>query len=200
MEGIVTTAGHAPIPGGFAGFGGAMEAMTGRRSFSGFAGSSDLVAIANRALQRLQNAADQAQAQCDDRGWFQRGVEWLADSTVSDSICRYAAQLQTNHAEFTRIVNDPTTPDSTIVEILQAIPHEVDISDLLDLARSTSAGRVIGQSVLEAPGTVVGWGGEAASTVAGGIAAGMPWWVWAGGALYLAVASGLIDFRRFRRA
>ncbi len=200
MEGIVTTAGHAPIPGGFAGFGDASprygHANYGRHPFAGFAGSSDLVSIANRALQRLQNAADQAQAQCDDRGWFQRGLEWAADSTVSESICNYAAQLQTNHDSFSATVNDPATPDSTIVEILQAIQRETDISDLLDLARSTSAGRVIGQAVLEAPGTVVDWTGQAVGTVAGGVAAGMPWWVWAGGALYLAVAVGGLFARR----
>ena len=194
MEGIVTTVGHAQIPGGFAGFGDAR--LLGRRSFSGFAGSADLVSIANRALQRLRSAADQSQAQCDDRGWFQRGVEWMADSTVTDTICDYAAQLQVNYTEFTRIVNDPWTPDSTIVEILQAIQRETDISDLLDLARSTSAGRVVGQAVLEAPGTVVDWTGRAVGTVAGGIAAGMPWWVWAGGALYLAVAAGGLFARR----
>ncbi|TAK97591.1 MAG: hypothetical protein EPO08_21050 [Rhodospirillaceae bacterium] len=170
--------------------------MTGRH-FSGFAGSSDLVTIANRALARLQSAADEAQAQCDGRGWFQRGVEWAADSTATDSICRYAAQLQTNHDSFSATVNDPSTSDAKIVEILQAIQRETDISDLLDLARSTSAGRVIGQAVLEAPGTITDWAGRAASTVAGGVLGGMPWWVWAGGALYLAVAvGGLFGHRR----
>jgi hypothetical protein len=195
VEGIVTTVGHTAIPGSFAGFG-----MLDRRfrgsPFGNFAGSSDLVAIANRALQRLQSAADEAQAQCDDRGWFQQAVEWAANSTVSDSICAYAAQLQVNHDSFSVTVNDPSTPDTTIVEVLQAIQRETDISDLLDLARSTSAGSVVGLAVLEAPGTVVDWTGQAASTVVGGVAAGMPWWVWAGGALYLAVAMGGLFAKR----
>jgi hypothetical protein len=99
-----------------------------------------------------------------------------------------------------RIVNQSWTTDQQIMDALHAINNATDISDVIDLAESTSAGSVVGGAVLDAPGTAIGWVGEGVGTVVGGILGGMPWWVWAAGGLYLAVNLGLIDFRKFRRA
>ena len=191
MEGIVTTVGHAAIPGGFAGF-------------AGFAGSSDLVAIANRGLGRYQSHIDELHRQCAEhssgpQSWFD---SW-AGSGAGATICQTAATLQENHDAAYAVVNDPYATDDQIRRVFNLIPNEVDVSDLRAQVEATSAGSALAEGwreTTELPGEAAGFALDTAGSVGLGILKNLPWWVWAGGALYLTVASGLIDFRRFRRA
>jgi hypothetical protein len=54
------------------------------------------------------------------------------------------------------------------------------------------------QNVLTAPGKVVGFAGDSASTLLGGILKNIPWWVWAGLAAYLFISLGGLAIVRRR--
>lgn len=200
--GVTIVNGHAPIPGaGGAGLGSiaTFEGDRARRSFGAprvFAGSSELVTIARQGLGRLQNAADEARAQCEDRGVFQRGFEWLFDSTATDTICDRAAQLELELEDLIPRVDDPRTTDAQLLDILHLIDNAVDIRDLIELAESTEASHVLGEAVFDAPGTAAGWVVEGAGEVAEGLGRGIlpaiPWWVWVGAAGVGAYKFGLI--------
>ena len=205
MEGIITTAGHAPIPGGFAGFGDASPGYggaspLGRRAFSGFAGSADLVAIANRGLDRYQSHIDELHRQCAEhssgpQSWFD---SW-AGSDASATICQTAATLQENHDAARVVVNDPHATDDQIRRVFNLIPNEVDVADLRAQVEATSAGSALAEGwreTTELPGEAAGFALDTAGSVGLGILKNFPWWVWAGGALYLAVAVGGLFGRR----
>lgn len=195
MEGIATTIGRAVVP--FQG----MRGPVGRFGDAGFPGGNQyatgpMVDIAHQALARYQNAADTAQRACDDQsGFFQTVFNWATGNTSTVSICSAAAQMRMNIDEYSRRVNDPTTTDDQLAEILNFIAQETDISDLQALAASTGVWTVMGNAIVRAPGTIANWGAD----VAGGIAINIPWWVYALGGVYLAVKLGWIDSKTFAR-
>src|SRR3989304_505993 len=179
--GITTTVGRVPIP--FAGFGGYGTGSSFPRSRrTAFAGSSELVSIAREALSRYQNAIDIADQACEEHsGTFQRVFEFLSGNTFTASICSAADQMHVNYENYSNYVNDPNTADDKIAEIIGFINQEVDIRDLMDLASSTRAGHVLKGAALDIPGTVFG---------------GLPWWIYAGGAVALAFAFGWKPLKR----
>ena len=187
MAGEVSfTVGRAPIPfGRFSGYG-----QTAR--LGPFAGSADLVTICNQALSRYQNAIDTAQAACDNQANYldQAIFNWATGNTSTQSICNAAAQMQINHDFYAEKVADENTTDDQLAEILSFINREVNISDLIDTALSTNVLSVMGRSLLQAPGTVVGWIGGAGSKIGAGIIGNIPWWGWALGAAFLASQLG----------
>jgi len=185
--GITTTVGRVPIPfGSYGDFGVTRQWSRSRRSdrsrFAGFAGSSELVSIARKALERYQNAIDVADQACEEHsGTFQRVFEFLTQNTFTASICSAAKQMHVNYDNYSNYVNDPNTPDDKIIEIIAFINQEIDIRDLVDLASSTRAGHVLTQAALDVPGTLLG---------------GLPWWIYAGGAVALAFAFGWKPLKR----
>jgi hypothetical protein len=187
MAGEVSfTEGRAPIPfGRFSGYGAMVRA-------SPFAGSADLVSLCNQALGRYQNAIDTAQAACDNqRNYLDQTIfNWATGNTSTQSICNAAAQMQINHDFYAEKVGDASTTDDQLAEILAFIGKEINISDLLDLARSTNVLTVTGRSILDAPGTVVGWGADTGSRIGSGIIGNVPWWGWAIGAAFIASQLG----------
>jgi hypothetical protein len=184
---VSTVVGRGPIP--FSGLGRLGDPYDG--PFGQFMGSADLVSIANQALGRYQNAIDTAQQACDEHsGFFQSVFDWATRNTSQQSICNAAAQMRMNRERYAQVVNDPNSTDDQIIEIIGFVQREVDVSDLLDLAKSTDWARVTGRAVLDAPGTVVGWAGQAAGQVAKGIAFNIPWWAWVLGAAFLATQLG----------
>src|SRR3990172_8884522 len=139
--GITVTMGHAPIP--FAGMGGRVAARGrrgGRRGFGSFGASPDLINIAWQALARYRNAIDVANEKCAERsGWLQSGLDWASDTSASmtTSICNAAAQMQTNYSFYQERIQDYWISDEQVTEIIGFINREVDIRDLVDLARTT---------------------------------------------------------------
>ncbi len=202
MDGIVTVVGHGAIPGsGAVGVGsfGSGSGVFGRAPT--FAGSADIVTTTRQALERLQNAADEARALCIKADWFSFrswGIDWFSGNNATDSICDRAEQLQLAHDDWMEKVNDARTTDTQLVDILHGINNAVDVSDLVALERSTNPISVTGEAILDAPGTVIDWVGSGASHVVEGIAGNLPWWVWVAGGTFLAVQTGLIDFRKKR--
>lgn len=174
---VTTTVGYTPIPFGKApGYG-----RFGSTSRGGvFAGSSEMVGLCTEALARLQVAIDVANEKCS-KAWFGAG-----------SICAAAAQMQIDHDYYEGIVQDPNTPDEKLGEILVFINKNADISDLLALAKAGSASHIIGDAIIQAPGTAVHLLAEGAEEVAKPVLAAIPWWAWAFGALYVANMFGLL--------
>lgn len=187
MAGEVSfTVGRAPIPfGRFSAYGDSVRVGP-------FAGSADLVNLCNQALGRYQNAIDAAQAACDNQANYldQSIFNWATGNTSTQSICNAAAQMRINHDFYAERIADSNTTDDQLAEILAFIGKEINISDLIDLARSTNVLTVVGRSILDAPGTVVGGAGDAGSRILSGIFKNIPWWGWTIGAVYLASQLG----------
>lgn len=175
--GITTVVGRGPIPfGSYGGISGENRYARGRR---GFAGSSDVVEIAKEGLRRYEAAMDVADEACSarDRDWWTgfSTIRWLAGDTSTASICSGAAQLHTAYDYYSALVADPNTPDEKLIEIIGNMNQQVDIHDLVDLARTTSAGHLLGKAITDLPGD---------------LALAIPWWAWVVGAGALAVALG----------
>ena len=187
MEGVVTAVGHT-LP-SFAGFGGYGSAA--RRGPFRFAASSELVDLAQQALARLQNSIDVANDACYNKQsldfWTGAGtLNWLlGNNTSTASVCAAAQSLQAQYDDFSVRVADSRTTDDTLVDILSAIHHSADVSDLLELAKATG-GAAAAKLALQAPGAAIGAAGDVLGDLLGGILKNIPWWVWVGGAGYLA--------------
>ncbi len=194
MEGIVTAAGHT-LP-TFAGYDGERQQSPFGRPF---AGSAEMTGLARTALARLANARDDAQRQCDERGWAQKTFEWATDTSFTASICDRANQLALAYDDLYAQVDDPATTDEKLGEIIKFVGKYADVSDILDLARSTGWGHVIGKAIIDAPGTIVGAAGNVAGGIGKGIIAAIPWWAWLGGGIYLAAKLGWIDSKTFAK-
>jgi hypothetical protein len=194
--GITTTVGRVPIPfGSYGDFGVTRQWSRSRRSdrsrFAGFAGSSDLVSIARKALERYQNAIDTADEACESQsGWTQSVFNFVTGNTSTASICSAAEQMHINYEYYRGYVSDPITSDEQIAEIIGFINKEIDIHDLVELTEATNALTVIGKALLHAPRTAIGFVAEGAETVAGSVVGAIPWWGWAAGALFLATQLG----------
>lgn len=207
MSEITVTTGRVPIPGGgFGGYGGGGRSGSGSgRSFGSpaavpFAGSDSLVSLCHQALARLQNAIDTANEACAAHsGLFQTVFDYATGNTSQQSICDAAAQMQIDYDYYSAKVDDSSTTDDQLTEILANINKNTDISDLLDLAKQTDAATVMGQSILNAPGTAVSWVGQGAAEVAKGVAFNIPWWAWVLGAGILANQLGWLRASDFRR-
>lgn len=188
MEGVITAAGRTlPAFHGF-GSGGRSRGRYGRH----FAQSSELHSLVIQALQRYQNAIDTAQEACDSQSTWTQGVfNWITGNTSTQSICMAVDQMRTNHAEYSARIADPETTDEKTAEILSFVNKEVDIRDLLDTAQATGAWRVVGDALVRAPGTAIGLATKPAGEMLGSIFSNIPWWVWLGGAGYLAFSLGV---------
>ena len=198
MSEITVTAGRVPIPGG--GFSGLGRYGNGGPAAVPFAGSDSLVSLCRQALGRLQNAIDTANRACEDQsGIFQRTFDYATGNTSRQSICDAAAQMQIDYDYYYAKVNDSSTTDDQLVEILTNINKNTDVSDLVQLAKMTDATTVLGQSILDAPGTAVSWVGQGAERVVGGIASNLPWWAWVLGAAVLANQLGWLRASDFKR-
>jgi hypothetical protein len=192
MEGVITAAGHT-LP-SFSGYDGP-GAPFGRA----FAGSLEMLGLAKTALARLSNARDDAQRECSDRSWAQQAFEWATDTSFTESICARAAQLTLAYDDLSVRVNAPATTDEELGEIIRFVGGYADVTDVLDLARSTEWGRTLGQAFLDAPGTIVGAAGDVAGGLGKGIIGAIPWWAWLGGGVYLAARLGWIDTKTFAK-
>lgn len=188
--GITTVVGRAPIP--FAGYGDFGVARQWSRSTRPtrsrrptFAGSSDVVEIAREALRRYQAAIDVADEACSARNsdWWTgfSTIRWLAGDTSTASICSGAAQMHVAFDDYSARIADPNTTDEQIAEIIGFINEEVDIHDLVDLAKSTSAGHVLKKAITDLPKDIAG---------------AIPLWAYLGGAAVLAVALGWKPFKK----
>lgn len=194
MSDVTVTAGRVPIPFG------KLSGYAGASRIGRYAGSSDLVGLCTEALVRLQNATDVAQQKCQDhRGYFQRAFDYMAGQTATASICAAAAQMQLDHDEYAALVEDPNTTDETLAQILVYINRNADISDLLALAKASSAGHIIGDALIRAPGTAIGLAAEGVEEVAKPIFFNIPWWGWVIGGLYVANKLGWVTADTFRK-
>lgn len=191
--GVTTVVGHSPIPfAGLGAYGDPRRWQRGRgRQSPGFAGSADLTTIAQEALLRYQNAIDVANQECEGQsGLFQKAFNWATGNTSTQSICAAAQQMQINYDGYLSKIQDSYTSDDQIAEIVGFIGKEIDISDLIATAKATNAVSVAGRALLDAPGTAVGMATGAAGQVGAGIIGNIPWWVWVGGAVFLATQLG----------
>ena len=206
MEGITLTAGHSAIP--FGGMRGPVGRWGGEGSGdwapygdAGYPGGNQyatgpMVTLGQQALQRYQNAADAAAQACQSQsGIFQTAFNYVTGNTSTQSICAAAAQMQVNIDAYAKVVNDPTSTDDQLAEVMNFIARETDISDLLATAAATNAWTVVGNSLVRAPGTAVGWVANTAGQLGAGILGNIPWWLYALGGLYVASQLGLFKRR-----
>jgi len=198
--GITTTVGRVPIP--FAGFG--SYGSTGAKWIPSrrptFAGSSELVSIANQALSRLQNAIDTANAACEGQsGYGQAIFNWITSNTSTETICNAAYNMQVAYDDYYARVNDPNTTDDQLAEILAFIKKNIDIHDLIETANATNVLTVMGKAILGVPGTIIGGAASGVEQIGKGIFGAIPWWGWALGAAYIATQLGWKPLETFKR-
>jgi hypothetical protein len=197
------TVGRVPIPfGGLASYGRARGRSHGRApTFRGFAGSADLVSLANQALIRLQSAIDTANEACSSKSsldfWTGAStLNWiLGNNTSTQSICAAAQQMQIDYDSYSAKVADPNTTDDELGEILAAINKNVDIRDLLETAKATGGAAAL-ELALKAPGAAVGAAGEGLGKIIEGILKNIPWWGWAIAAVVVANQLGWKPLRK----
>lgn len=197
--GVTIVNGHAPIPGaGGAGLGD----YAPRRQFGAlrsFAGSSDLVVKANRALATFQSDIDTMQAQCEEHeGWTaQHAFDLWAGTDPGETICQNARDLQDLHDMAAQIVNDRYASDAQIVQAMRLLPYSSDVEGAIAAGEATSAGSALEagwDETLGLPGEAIGAVGEGIGSIGLGLLKGLPWWVWVG-----AAGLGAYKFGVFKR-
>jgi hypothetical protein len=117
----------------------------------------------------------------------------------SEQDAQLAAKEQANRDRLAARLASSSPPPADIVVQDQALENQSNESELAAAEAGFVEGAAAGlQNVLKAPGQVIGFAGDSASTLLGGILKNIPWWVYLGGAAALFVWMGGLELLRGR--